>query len=200
MSESKGWSCYILECADRSYHVGVATDVQEREQSTTPDTGLSTPRLRRPVRLDWSQACSGYAEARALETRLKGWSRERKRLLVVGSLRLDYRLAQSEPTAFTNPTLSATYRPVRSSAIPSGTWLCQIRYGVWLCHAPKLVELSEIIDKPGRRKLAMSKSYYVYVLRSLRDKPLRLVVPPLQRSGGCSRKRSRRPSSHRDVT
>ncbi len=32
MSESKGWSCYILECADHSYYVGVATDVQQRER------------------------------------------------------------------------------------------------------------------------------------------------------------------------
>ncbi len=30
MSESKGWSSYILECADGSYYVGLATDLRKR--------------------------------------------------------------------------------------------------------------------------------------------------------------------------
>ena len=88
MSESKGWSCYILECADHSYYVGVATDVQQREREHNSGFGAKHTRLRRPVRLAWSQACSGYAQARAMEARLKGWSREKKGLLVAGSLRL----------------------------------------------------------------------------------------------------------------
>jgi len=89
MSESKGWSCYILECVDHSYYVGVATDVQKREHDHNAGRGAKHTRLRRPVRLVWSQACPSYAEARDLEGRLKGWSRKKKRLLVVGSLRLD---------------------------------------------------------------------------------------------------------------
>lgn len=89
MSESKGWSCYLLECADHSYYVGAATDVQKRQHDHNAGRGAKYTRLRRPVRLVWSQACPSYAEARALERRLKGWSREKKRLLVVGSLRLD---------------------------------------------------------------------------------------------------------------
>jgi len=88
MSESKGWSCHILQCADHSYYVGVASDVQKREHDHNAGRGAKHARLRRPVRLVWSQACPSYAEARALESRLKGWSREKKRLLVVGSLRL----------------------------------------------------------------------------------------------------------------
>jgi len=89
MSESKGWSCYLLECADDSYYVGVASDVREREDEHNAGLGAKHTRLRRPVRLVWSQACSSCAQARAIEARLKGWSREKKRLLVVGSLRLD---------------------------------------------------------------------------------------------------------------
>ncbi len=89
MSESKGWFCYMLECADCSYYVGVATEVREREHEHNSGHGAQHTRLRTPVHLVWSRACAGYAEARALEARLKGWSREKKRLLVVGSLRLD---------------------------------------------------------------------------------------------------------------
>jgi len=89
MSESKGWSCYILECADDTYYFGVAIDVREREHEHNAGLGAKHTLLRRPVRLVWSRACASFAEARGLEARLKGWGREKKRLLVVGSLRLD---------------------------------------------------------------------------------------------------------------
>jgi putative endonuclease len=93
--ESKGWSCYLLECADSSYYVGVSDDVQERLDEHNSGIGAKHTRLRRPVRLVWSQGCESYAEARTLEARLKGWSREKKRKLVMGSLRLD-RWSRSE--------------------------------------------------------------------------------------------------------
>ncbi len=96
MSESKGWFCYILECADGSYYVGVATDLRERVEEHNAAQGALHTRLRRPVSLIWSQQCASYGEARALEARLKGWSRQKKRPLAVGSLRLDSGLAQSE--------------------------------------------------------------------------------------------------------
>ncbi len=89
MSESKGWFCYILECADKSYYVGIATDLQDREKEHNSGQGAKHTRLRRPVRLVWSQLCQSYAEARALEARVKRWSREKKRRLIAGSLRLD---------------------------------------------------------------------------------------------------------------
>ena len=89
MSESKGWSCYLLECSDGSYYVGVALDVDERVEEHNSGIGSRHTRLRRPVRLVWSQICGNYAQARATEARLKGWSRAKKRQLVAGSLRLD---------------------------------------------------------------------------------------------------------------
>jgi len=89
MSESKGWSCYLIPCADQSYYVGVATDLRERLEEHNSGKGAKHTILRRPVSLAWSQPCASYAEARALEARLKGWSRGKKRRLTVGSLRLD---------------------------------------------------------------------------------------------------------------
>ncbi len=89
MSESKGWSCYLLQCADGSYYVGVATDLAERLEEHNSERGAKHTRLRGPVSLAWSQECASYAQARALEARLKGWNREKKKRLVVGSLRLD---------------------------------------------------------------------------------------------------------------
>ncbi len=96
MSESKGWPCYLIQCADGSYYVGVATDLQERLEEHNSGRGAKHTRLRRPVMVAWSQECGRYAEARGLEARLKGWSRDKKRRLAVGSLRLDQALAESE--------------------------------------------------------------------------------------------------------
>jgi predicted GIY-YIG superfamily endonuclease len=39
MSQSKGWSCYLIQCADGSYYVGVATDVRERVEEHNSGTG-----------------------------------------------------------------------------------------------------------------------------------------------------------------
>jgi putative endonuclease len=47
-------------------------------------------RGRVPVRLVWAQSCGSYAEARALEAWLKGWSRRKKEQLIAGSLRLPF--------------------------------------------------------------------------------------------------------------
>jgi len=87
--ESKGWFCYILECADGSYYAGVATDLCKRVDEHNSGLGAKHTHLRISVRLAWAQSCSSYAKARALEARLKGWSREKKRQLAGGSLRLD---------------------------------------------------------------------------------------------------------------
>ncbi|MDA2913890.1 GIY-YIG nuclease family protein [Acidobacteriia bacterium AH_259_A11_L15] len=88
MSESKGWFCYLLQCADGSYYVGVATDIEERLQEHNRGQGARYTRGRRPVQLLWFHPCTSYAQARALEAQLKGWSRQKKKRLVVGSLRL----------------------------------------------------------------------------------------------------------------
>ncbi|MFQ5664467.1 MAG: GIY-YIG nuclease family protein [Terriglobia bacterium] len=96
MSDSKGWSCYALECADGSYYVGVATDLDDRLQEHNAGWGARHTRLRKPVRLVWFERCASYPQVRALEARLKGWSREKKSRLVAGSLRLDPGLTQGE--------------------------------------------------------------------------------------------------------
>jgi predicted GIY-YIG superfamily endonuclease len=65
------------------------TDIEDRLHEHNSGDGAKHTRLRRSVRLVWSQPCADYAQARAIETRLKGWSREKKQRLIVGSLRLD---------------------------------------------------------------------------------------------------------------
>ncbi|MGH9510465.1 MAG: GIY-YIG nuclease family protein [Terriglobales bacterium] len=88
MSESKGWFCYLLECADKTYYTGVAVDVAKRVAKHNAGHATRYTRGRVPVRLVWSRRCRSYAEARALEAGLKSWTRARKKQLVAGSLRL----------------------------------------------------------------------------------------------------------------
>ncbi len=87
-TESKGWFVYLLECADGTYYTGVAPDLEERLRKHNAGRGAKYTRGRRPVWLVWSHLCGSYAQARSLEAQLKGWSREKKRQLVKGSLRL----------------------------------------------------------------------------------------------------------------
>lgn len=87
-SASKGWHVYLLKCADRTYYAGVAADLEGRLKKHNAGRGAKYTRGRRPVRLVWSQLCDSYAAARALEARLKGYTRKEKGLLVAGFLRL----------------------------------------------------------------------------------------------------------------
>ena len=88
MSESKGWFCYLLQCADHTYYAGVAIDLDKRVAKHNAGRAAKYTRGRAPVRLVWSRRCRTYANARALEAQLKSWSRSMKSQLVAGSLRL----------------------------------------------------------------------------------------------------------------
>jgi len=66
----------------------VAPNLEERLKKHNAGRGAKYTSGRRPVRLVWFHRCDSYAEARTLEAQLKGWSREKKSRLAVGSLRL----------------------------------------------------------------------------------------------------------------
>ena len=87
-TEPKGWFVYLLQCADSTYYAGVAPDLEERLRKHNCGRGAKYTRGRRPVRLVWSHHCESYAQARAWEAQLKSWSRQKKRRLIAGSLRL----------------------------------------------------------------------------------------------------------------
>ncbi len=56
------WFCYMLECSDASFYVGITNNLPERL----------------PVKLVWKQAYSSQQEARKTEREIKGWSRRKK--------------------------------------------------------------------------------------------------------------------------
>ncbi|MCP4379976.1 MAG: GIY-YIG nuclease family protein [Hyphomicrobiales bacterium] len=77
---------YMLECRDGSFYVGLTrhdwleTGVGEHQN----DTFDGYTAARRPVQLIWAQHYDRIVDAIAMERRLKGWSRAKKKALVRG--------------------------------------------------------------------------------------------------------------------
>ena len=72
------WFCYMLECRDGSFYVGITNNLEERlqEHARGKDSDYTAKRL--PVKLVWEQAYSGQRQARKRESEIKGWSRSKK--------------------------------------------------------------------------------------------------------------------------
>ena len=89
---------YILECRDGSYYVGSTTNLQARLHQHQLGASAIYTRRRLPVTLVWAAHFDRIDEAFALEKRVQGWSRAKRRALIDG--RLDELPALSRKTAF----------------------------------------------------------------------------------------------------
>ncbi len=69
-------------CKDGSLYVGITQDVEKRVQRHNWGVATEFTAERRPVALIWSERCSDAGAARKRERELKGWSRNKKLLLV----------------------------------------------------------------------------------------------------------------------
>jgi len=76
------WFCYMLQCSDGSFYVGIANDLEERlkEHSWGKDSEYTAKR--RPVTLIWHQEFASKQDARKREVEIKGWSRRKKLELI----------------------------------------------------------------------------------------------------------------------
>jgi putative endonuclease len=77
---------YILKCADASYYVGSARELDVRAEQHALGTVDSYVRARRPIELVWAQECEHIEDAWVLEHKIKGWRREKKLALIEGRL------------------------------------------------------------------------------------------------------------------
>src|SRR5580658_4995603 len=77
---------YMLQCADGSYYVGSATGDDLWKRVAEHETGayLGYTHARRPVRLVWSEHFDRITDAIAVERKIKGWSRAKKKALIKG--------------------------------------------------------------------------------------------------------------------
>jgi len=77
---------YILECADKSYYVGITPNLERRLNEHNTGRGGFWTELRRPVELKYSEMLKTRTEAEAREIQLKGWSRIKKEALINGNV------------------------------------------------------------------------------------------------------------------
>ncbi len=89
MAESavSSWYVYMLECADGSLYIGVATDVERRLRQHNGELvgGARYTSGRRPVQLVWSEGSVDRASAQAREAQIKSWQRGDKLKLLTDS-------------------------------------------------------------------------------------------------------------------
>lgn len=76
------WFVYILICADNSYYVGHARDLAQRVSEHNVGQGALHTRLRRPVKLVYSEPCLDQKTAMGRERQIKKWSRAKKQALI----------------------------------------------------------------------------------------------------------------------
>ena len=77
---------YMLECRDGSFYVGSTWDLERRVSEHDLGLGAEYTRRRRPVKLVWHAYSDSISEAYAMEKRVQGWSRAKRRALIEGRL------------------------------------------------------------------------------------------------------------------
>jgi predicted GIY-YIG superfamily endonuclease len=77
---------YILQCADGSYYVGHTNSLVLRLRAHEDGTAAAHTRMRRPVRLVYSEKQPSREAAARRERQLKGWNHRKKEALIDGDI------------------------------------------------------------------------------------------------------------------
>jgi putative endonuclease len=76
---------YILECADKTLYVGSTNNLEKRlREHNELKSGAHYTKIRRPVKLVYSEKVGTIGEARKREAEIKSWTREKKLELIAG--------------------------------------------------------------------------------------------------------------------
>ena len=77
---------YILECSDKTLYTGIATDVQRRlDEHNNSDKGAKYTKIRRPLKLVYSEEAENRSSASKREYEIKKLSREKKLEIIRGT-------------------------------------------------------------------------------------------------------------------
>ena len=76
---------YLLRCADDSLYVGETSDLTARELCHNEGRGGSYTAQRRPVQIVYAEEHRSRQTALERERQIKGWSRQKKELLMHGN-------------------------------------------------------------------------------------------------------------------
>jgi putative endonuclease len=76
---------YIVECADETLYTGIATELERRiEEHNSSDKGAKYTRVRRPVRLVYSEAFEDRSSASKREYEIKKKMNRVQKLQLIG--------------------------------------------------------------------------------------------------------------------
>lgn len=79
MEDKQQYFTYIVECRDKTLYVGYTTDLDARLVAhNTSKTGAHYTKIRRPVKLVYSETFNTLSEALKREHEIKSWSRQKK--------------------------------------------------------------------------------------------------------------------------
>ena len=74
---------YILECSDKTLYTGIATDLQRRlDEHNNSDKGAKYTKIRRPLKLMYSEESENRSSASKREYEIKKLSRKKKLELI----------------------------------------------------------------------------------------------------------------------
>jgi len=73
---------YIIECEDGSFYTGSSPNPKERFKRHQTGTGGRYTRLRKPVKLIYTEKFDTKSDALKRELQIKGWTRAKKEKLV----------------------------------------------------------------------------------------------------------------------
>lgn len=83
---ARGWTVYVLRCADGSLYTGIARDLARRLAQHQAGRGARYTRGRLPVEVAWHRGRQTETDARRAEWALKQLPRAEKERLVAGEL------------------------------------------------------------------------------------------------------------------
>ena len=82
-SKESPWHVYLLECRDKTFYCGIASNLQRRiKQHNGSPKGAKYTSTRRPVRLVWHTDVLNRSIASKEEIRIKRLSRAQKKALI----------------------------------------------------------------------------------------------------------------------
>jgi putative endonuclease len=88
------WTVYILLCDQKTYYIGLTSNLQNRLRSHNAKENIATKKFS-DLRVVYAEKHKTRKEAERREIQLKKWSRAKKRALIEGNLELLRKLSKS---------------------------------------------------------------------------------------------------------
>jgi len=88
------WTLYILLCDQKTYYIGLTSNLQNRLKSHSAKENIATKKFS-DIRVVYKEKYKTRREAERREIQLKKWSRAKKRALIEGNLELLRKLSNS---------------------------------------------------------------------------------------------------------